>query len=125
MLELDKQQSTIAAHLPPLLGFDNCPDLFYQHIAGIIVEEPPCSPEDLMELIQDFLVGFKLNREDSLKACQAVFKKLTGEGLITAENKFHLNAEKLEADVVLETIMSVEGRKNLNAKRKMAGCSND
>lgn len=111
--------------LHPLLKFDGCPDLFYQHIAGMIIEEPPCSPEELAELIQDFLVGFKVSREDSLKACQAVFKKLTSEGLIQAENKFHLNAEKLEQDVVLESIMSIENRKAVTAKRKMAGNSND
>ena len=60
-----------------------------------------------------------------MKACQAAYKKLTSLGLIQAENKFHLNAEKLEYDVVLESIMSLESRKGGAGKRKMAGNSND
>jgi hypothetical protein len=38
MLEPDKQQAAIAAQLQPILKFDGCPELFYHHIAGMIIE---------------------------------------------------------------------------------------
>jgi hypothetical protein len=47
MTEVDKQQSAISDRLQPILRFDECPDPFYQHIAGMIIEEPPSSPEEL------------------------------------------------------------------------------
>jgi hypothetical protein len=76
-------------------------------------------------LIEDFLVGFKLSRNEGIKACQDVFKRLSSSGLIKPENKFHLNAEKLESEVVLESIMALNDSKKGGNKRKMAGNSND
>ena len=42
------------------LALPNCPQL-ERHIAGILVEEPPINPNDIVEMIQDFLSLFRLD----------------------------------------------------------------
>lgn len=45
----------ITASITATLKLADCPHNFYAHMAGMISEEPPNSPEELAELIGDFL----------------------------------------------------------------------
>jgi hypothetical protein len=78
------------------LNLVDCSHDFYYHIAGMINEEPPNSPEDLVELIGDFLECFGKRGDETLKVCLETYKNLIDKKLIQKDNRFQLVAHRLD-----------------------------
>jgi len=81
------------------------PDFFFNHMAGMILEEPPTTGEELYSLISDFILnGYKVTKDQARLLCDTICKTLLSQKLISTENKFSLVAEKLLQPVTLNEV---------------------
>lgn len=53
-----------------------------------------------MELIGDFLECFNKRGDEAAKACSDAYKDLIEKKLISKENRFQLNAQRLDQEVI-------------------------
>ncbi|EEH11762.1 ABC transporter family protein (macronuclear) [Tetrahymena thermophila SB210] len=85
------------------------PDFFYEHIAGIIVEECPTNGQELYELIGEFIQnGNQVSKEQTQKICVELQKQLLDQKIIKIEDKFNLVAEKLDAPITLNQVQLIK-----------------
>jgi ATP-binding cassette subfamily F protein 3 len=105
MISTDIIQDNIKQILQAKITKSELPEFFFPHLAGMILEEPPTSGEDLYFLIGEFLLnGQKTTPEQAQSLCNDICKSLHDKKLISTDNKFSLVAEKLLRPVTLSDV---------------------
>ena len=79
------------------------PDSYYEHLAGMINEEPPADGNELFVLIGDYILnGSKIKKEEAEKICADISADLINNSLINTENGLSISAEKLLIPITLQ-----------------------
>jgi ATP-binding cassette subfamily F protein 3 len=114
------ENSTVVPEIEKILkskiSAADLPPFYYEHLAGMILEEPPNDGNELFDLIGEYILnGYKVKKEQALKLCEDISTDLKKKNLITAENKLSIVAEKLLVPVTLNEIKLREEKDSNNA----------
>jgi len=104
-IKVDNNVPEIRKVLKAKIKDSELPDFYFEHLAGMIDEEPPGNGGDLFDLIGEYILnGNKISRDKAAKICEDISKELLDKKYITTENKLSHVAERLLAPVTLNEV---------------------